>query len=268
MKSHTKFAGVLIIVLTVFVFACTSNEKLNPKNAKISLEDSLKKQISLYPDSLIAKENLLQFYRDSGFYDIAIKTNLDFISNDSFNARLHHIHGMLLLENEDTLNALTYFSKAYNLFNNPFDLAYAGAIYARKGNKNALICADTLLNMYRQKSAKEAWLIRGIYYAANNLSEKALPCFDSAIQIRFSFIEAYLEKAQTFKKLNRFREAVETLEQAITINNNLPEAYYIIGECFEKLHQNDSAIEAYEKTLMYDRNNEVAKEALKRMNPH
>jgi tetratricopeptide (TPR) repeat protein len=256
--------ATISILLTMFL-SCTGNKINNEKEKTISIEDSLKKQITIFPDSLLAKENLLQYYRDSGLYKLAINTNLEFLKKDSFNPRLHHILALLYLESEDSTNALTYFSKAYNLYNNPFDLAYAGAIYARRGNDKALICSDTLLAKFKEKSAKEAWLIRGVYYSTINHDSKALPCFDSAIQTRYSFIEAYIEKAQTLIKINHLKEAISTVNKAVTITNNLPEAYYMIGDCEEKLHETDLAIQAYEQTLMYEPDHDKANAALKRL---
>jgi tetratricopeptide (TPR) repeat protein len=101
-----------------------------------------------------------------------------------------------------------------------------------------------------------------VYYASIHQESKALSCFDSAIYVRFSYIEAYIEKAKTLQKTNRFREAISTLEKAATINNNLPEAYILMGECYEKLHESDLAIQAYEQALMYDPENEIAIEKM------
>jgi tetratricopeptide (TPR) repeat protein len=257
--------GIIGCILFIVFTSCSENNIDNNKEHAVSIEDSLKKQISVYPDSLIAKENLLQYYRDSGMYEIAIRTNLEFLKKDSFNPRLHHILALLYLENEDSIHALDYFSKAYNLYNNPFDLTYAGALYARWGNEKSLICADTILTKFKEKSAKEAWLIKGVYYSTTNQNSKALTCFDSAIQFRFSFIEAYIEKAQTLIKINHLKEAISTLNKAVTITNNLPEAYYMIGDCEEKLHETDLAIEAYEKALMYDPDHDKANAALQRL---
>jgi len=255
--------------LILLLLACHVDEKNQyPQSKKLATtEDSLLSLIQTHPDSLLPKENLLQFYRDSGRYDKAIQTNLNFLKKDSMNPRLHHTLGLLYLENDDTLNALASFSQAYNIYNNASDLIYAGAIYANKKDVKALIISDTLLKNFYEKSAKEAWLIKGIYFSGISQTQKAIACFDSAIQIRFSFTEAYLEKAKTLKNIHHYKEAIQTLEKAVTINNNCPDAFIIMGECYERLNETNNAQNAYEQALMYEAENQDAKAALKRLRP-
>jgi len=230
-------------------------------------EDSLKKIIERYPDSLLAKENLLELYKQKGKINLAMKTVQAYLHQDSLNPRLHHISGIMNLEIGDSSQALSSFLTAYHINRDPSDLILIGTIFAGKNDAKSLTCADTLLKNFRMKFGKEAFLIKGIYYGGINNQIQALSCLDSALAINYAFSEASIEKGYLLKKMGRYQEAIETLQKATTLNNNLPEAYFAQAQCYEALQKKEDALEYYTKTLLYDPEDVDAQNALKRLKP-
>jgi len=111
---------ILIWGFTVFVVSC-NNKKQNdiPGRTVTTQEEKLKAEIIKYPDSLILMENLVQYYREGGNYDEAVKTINQALQKDSSIARLWDIKAILSYENGDTATAIQAFEKAISIFPEP-----------------------------------------------------------------------------------------------------------------------------------------------------
>lgn len=184
------------IAVTVCCLACNnSDNSAGETSSAIPTEKKLRDAIRQYPDSLVLKENLIQFFRDSSNYKQAIEETEQIIQQDSLNARLWDIKGQLQFENADTAGAITDFEKAFSLDAQPKYIISLGALYAQTKNPLALTMADGLLQNKAANADQQALFIKGLYYSYAAEYKKAIPFFDTCISISYTFADAYKEKA-------------------------------------------------------------------------
>ena len=253
-------------MLLLSLIAC-NNEKAedNTTADTLSLEKQLTNEIAKYPDSLLLKENLINYYTDSGDYKNALKIVDGAIYTDSMNPRLWNIKANLHFRDEDTTNAIRSLETAVKIFPVHQYMISLGRLYAQTGNSLALTIADTLSLMDKEKAGKEINYIKGLYYSFNNDKVTAISYFDKCLAANFTFMEAYVEKSIALYDLGKYTEALEVLDKALTLQNNFDEGYYYSGKCLEKLNRIPEAIQSYQNALQIDPDYVEAKEALERL---
>ncbi len=264
MRTQLKLIHFVISSFFLILFSCHSEKKENNSSLiQQSIEQSLLTTIAKYPDSLLAKENLIQYYRDNNYSNKALSTIEEFLSRDSNNYKLNHMKAVVLLELGDTIKALSAFQNAINIEPKPTDLIFLGHIYALQKNPTAMIIADSLAN--KAPYQKEALYIKGVYFASKKEFQKSILCFNQCISIDYTFMEAYREKAKSLFQLKEYQEAINVLSKATTIQNSFAEGYYLMGQCYENIHNKNKAIEAYQKCLLFDPDYTDANNALSRL---
>ena len=254
-----------IYFIFLIFFACNNNpeeKQVNQPSKKPNEEKSLRDAIQQYPDSFLLKEKLIQYFRDSGNYHIALKEVNHILEKDSLNARLWEIKATLYFENADTVNAIRSFEKAIGIFPDMQTIISLGTLYAQTGNPLAIDMADALLNGYKSTSDKDAYFIKGLYFSYKNEKIKAIVFFDKCLSLNFTFMDAYREKALALYDQGKFTEALAVLDKAITLQNSFDEGYYYSGKCLEKLGRIPEAIQSYKNALLIDPDYIEAKEAL------
>ncbi len=254
-----------VFFLIVSIFACNQASDKNINTIEANEEAHLLNAITSYPDSLLLKENLIQYYRDKGEYLKAIDKTTNALTTDSNNARLWDIHATLCFESDDTVSAIHSFEKAIAIFPNPSYLMSLGTIYAYSKNKKALDMADMLIENKNTNTQKEGLFIKGVYFTTINEKIKAINYFDQCLSIDYTFMFAYREKAIALYDQGKFNDALKVLDKAITLQNIFDEGYYWRGRCFEKLNKPTEAKEEYKTALLYSPDFIEAKEALIRL---
>lgn len=250
--------------LVIFA-SCENGKKEDSIKILPVKETEMRSLVNRYPDSLILRENLIQFYRDNGNYERALTETATAIKNDNTNARLYNIQAILHYENGDTLNAITSFEKVISIYPFPEYFISLATLYAQTRNPKALALADALMKQDKTKNGKEAFFIKGLYYTYINKKENAISFFDKALLLNYTFMDAYREKAIALYDLGKYNEALAVLDKAVTLQNNFDEGYYYRGKTLEKLKRPDEAIESYQRALMYDPEYAEAKDALSRL---
>jgi tetratricopeptide (TPR) repeat protein len=252
------------LFLLAGLFSCSSKKNEAPARyiPATSVETQLKNDIARFPDSLLLKESLIQLYRDSGKYELALEAVNSEIAKDSSNPKLWDMKAVLHFEEGDTTGSILAFEKALGIASNPADIVSLGILYAQTKNPKALQLADQLLTRYLSFGEKQAFFIKGLYHSFTGEKVKSIDFFDRCISIDFTYMDAYREKAIALYDLAKYNEAVEVLKKATTLQNSFDEGYYYLGKCFEKLNNKQEAIDAYRKALMYSPDYTEAKEAL------
>lgn len=258
---------LFFLLFLISVMSCNNSEqKVTDAAAPVSKEKELQDAISKFPDSILLREQLVQYYRDSGSYENALAATDEAIKKDSLNARLWDMKATLYFENEDTLNAIGAFEKAVRILPAPEYLMSLGTLYAQTKNARALAVSDLLAKVENGKTVKESIFIRGLYFSYAGEKAKAISFFDQCLATDYSFMPGYLEKAIALYDLGKYEESVKVLDKAVTLQNNFDEGYYWRGRCLEKLNKPAEAIEEYRTALMYSPDYSEAKEALARLN--
>lgn len=253
----------IIFSLLLFFVSCKDEKKQGgvpmapPENIQ-----SLKTKIQQYPDSLIFVQELIEAYRNEGDYESAIFTAENQVLKDTNDAYFWNILANLHFENGDTLKAIYSLKQAINIFPMPEYLVGLGTLFAEMKNPEAINIAEELLSGTNMKLRRDAFFIKGLFYNFNNEPQKAIAPLDSCLNMDYTYMFAYREKAIALYSLNRFKESITVLQKAVTLRNNFDEAYYWLGKNFEKLGDSTNAIQNYETALLYDKDYTEAKKAL------
>ena len=264
-----KLIGTCLLFL-ITIISCNNEDHAKQNNEPVSETPSereliLKDSILKFPELLLLKEELIQFYRDSAEYDKAIAATNNALQKDSFNARLWDIKATLHFENEDTLNAITSFETALKLNPSPRYLILLGSLYAQTKNTKALMIADALIKTKQPETEKEALFIKGLYYNYTGDKKNAIGFFDKCLNLDNRHMFAYREKGIALYDMGKYEDAITVLDKAVTLQNNFDEGYYWLGRCLEKLNKPNDAIEEYKTALLYTPDYVEAKEALDRL---
>ncbi len=257
---------LILTSLVIFFSACKTQDKKPEEKSYLAPKEELKREIELYPDSLMLVQSLIELYRHEGAYDSAIALTNVQIAKDSGNAYLWNMKATLNFENEDTANAIKSLEFAVDLYPLPEYLAALGTVYAEVKDPKALIIADDLLKTNRMKYGKDAFFIKGLFFNFSGNRLKAISFFDSTLRMDFTYMFAYREKAIALYELGKYEAALITLKRAVTIQNSFDEGYYWMGKCYEKMNMKDEAIQSYQNALLYDKDFEEARDALEKLN--
>lgn len=256
------FSCICIISLTVI--SC-NNDKVK-KDAQVpEQEKQLRELISKYPDSVLLKENLVQYFRDNGKYNLAIRETENALKKDSLNDRLLDMNATLHFENGDTLTAIKTFEKAISIKPLPQYILSLGSLYAATKNPLAFEMADALLQTRNADAQKQSLFIKGLYLSNIGEKVKAISFFNACLKIDYRYLLAYREKAICLYDLGKYATALDELKKAVAVQNTFDEGYFWMGRCYEKLGKKQEAIDSYQLALQIDPDYVEAKEALKKI---
>ena len=259
MQQLTRFVFIIFVLA-----ACnnTANEQPVTKQEIPEKEKEMKDAITKYPDSVLLRENLIQYYQDNGTIDLALAEINKAIGKDTSDSKLWDKKAELYILQSDTLNAIKAYEKAIDIFPDPQYIMSLGWLYAKTKNANALVMANALLMAQKANAAKEALLIKGLYFSSTGDNKKALAFFDNCLALDYTFMFAYREKAIVLYDIGKYDDAITVLNKAVTLQNNFDEGYYWLGKCYEKLKKTNEAIESYKTALMYNPDYVEASDAL------
>ena len=264
-----KPAALSLLCLALLAYSCQpESEKVNePSDPLKPTEIEITQNIAQHPDSFLLKESLIQFYRENNNYTKAIASINAIIGQDDKNARCWHIKGVLHFENNDTLQAINAFERELSLIPNPAAMVSLGTLYAETKNEKCIALANLLRQYDGNKFAKEAAYIQGTYYSSMKNYPIAILHFDSCINLDFTFMEAYREKAIALNHLKQFKAAIGVLKKAVTLQNNYAEGYYYMGLNYEETKDTSAAMDCFQKAVLYDPSDEASVLELKKLQP-
>ncbi len=228
-------------------------------------EKQLREQISQYPDSLVLKENLVQYFRDNGNYSQAIAETDKALVKDSASERLLYMKATLYSENDDTLNAIKAWERLIKVRPDPEYLMSLGTLYAFSKDPLALAMGDLLMSPAGGNAQYQGLFIKGLYCNSIGDKKNAVVFFDNCISIDYTNVMAYREKAIAEYDLGQYVDALKTLELALALKKDYDEAYYWAGRCYEKLGKKEEAVENYKMALQLSPDYVEAKDALGKM---
>lgn len=265
MKRIVFQLSVLLAVISLSF--CSQADKKNPLNdpAIPPAEKKLRQDIADHPDSLLLKENLIQYFCDNNNYGMAVTETDRAIARDSNNGRLWYIKATLLSQMGDTSKAITAWEQVIKYDPSPANLIALATLYAFTKNSMAMALGDILFTDPRANARSQALFIKGLYLNNTGQYEVAIQFFDQCIQLDYTNQFAYREKAICLYELGQYEASLKVLELALTINKNNEEAYYWVGRSMEKLGHKDEAIAAYQAALELAPDFVEAKDALAKL---
>lgn len=251
--------------LFILLISCNNNHTAKNEPVIPAEEKNLRDLIAQYPDSILLKENLIEYFHASDNYDQAISETQKLIASDSTSARLWDIAGRLYAENQDTIKAIKAFEKALDINADPQYIISLGVLYAQTKDSLALAMADGLLMAPKANAAPQATFIKGLYYSSIGDKKTAITYFNDCISLNYTFMDAYREQANCFYDMGKYNEAIIVLKKAISIQSKFDEAYYWLGKCYEKTGNRQEAIDNYQTALAISPDYIEAKDALAKM---
>lgn len=264
-------APLLLLMLLVSCNQKTAEPTAPPADtiSKANPIQQMNEAITRFPDSLLLRENLIQYYREQGNYEQAIASTHSALNKDSANARLWNILGTLLFENEDSTGSINAFESSVRIAPDPRNLIPLGELYAETKNPKAIEVANGLAILKKSPTDKDALFIKGLYYNYTEAYSKAIPFFDQCLAIDYSYMDAYREKGIALYNLGKYKDALLVLDKGTTLQNGFDEGFYWMGRCYEKLNNSENAIQQYELAIAAaQRNNDDnqdARDALQRL---
>jgi tetratricopeptide (TPR) repeat protein len=256
----------LILLFFAVAIAACNNSTSNSNADMPEQEKKLRAQIAKHPDSLVLKENLVQYFVNNGNYNQAIAETEHALQKDSSNEKLLYMRAVLFFDNEDTTNAIHAWEKLIRVNANPEYIKTLGFLYAITKDPMALGMSN-LLMAGAGHTRNEGLFIQGLYYSKLGQKENAITLFNQCLALDYKNLMAYREKAIAEYDLGKYLEALKTLELALAVQQTYDEAYYWMGRCFEKLGNKEEAVKNYQMAIQFeqDHNYPEAKDALGRM---
>jgi len=267
-----KIHFLVLMVWTGVMVAC--NNPVNPKSTvKDTVAESpaivaLKSEIALAPDSARLYDKIIDQYLSERNYLGAVAWCDSILArNDDRNFSYLFVKGDLQRQAQQYDSAINSYKLYLQRF--PDDegiLLNLANTYAEAGRPESLTMSDDLLKRSNTRDTQaDVFLIRGVYYSRNKNYSQAVENFDQAIVKRYSFWEAYLEKAIALYDAQQFDKSRETLNLLLQVNPSYPDAFYWIGKLDEAGNKKADAIKNYEAAYSLDKTFTDAKEALDRL---
>jgi tetratricopeptide (TPR) repeat protein len=94
-----------------------------------------------------------------------------------------------------------------------------------------------------------AILAKGQAFLDANEPERALACFDQALELVPNDAESLVKKGSALEQLKRLEEAIEYYDKAIAADEGMTVAYLHKGAVFNQLERFNEALECYEQAL-------------------
>lgn len=224
---------------------------------------SLKEQIRQHPDSIRLYDKLIDQYTADKNYNAAMAWCDSLLKqNPDLNFSYWLVKGKLQRQALLFDSAISSY-KAY-LQRFPDDeealLNMANAA-AEGGKKESLGMSDAMIQRSGTKEVRaDGYFIKGVYFSRIKEFDKAIENFNQSIVNRYSFWEAYLEKAIAQYDQQEFEKSLATLHELLQVDPSYADAYYWQGKCYEALHQKSEALKNYDAAYGLDKTYIDAKE--------
>jgi tetratricopeptide (TPR) repeat protein len=138
--------------------------------------------------------------------------------------------------------------------------------YAEKGDSTCLELCNRIAAMYPSPETKAGTaFIAGLYHNVGGRFPEARRWFDSAITLRYTFTEAWMERGYSYYDEKKFTEAEKNFSQLTTINRGNAEAWYWLGKSAEAAGKTQEAYDFYLRAYSLDRNLSDAGKAIERL---
>ena len=96
----------------------------------------------------------------------------------------------------------------------------------------------------------ELFTERGLIHVSSNKYEDALDDFTKALELRPEVVDAYLYRAETFRKLSNHQKARMDLDAALILDPNQPDILFESGINYRMLKNDEQALKEWEKLII------------------
>jgi tetratricopeptide (TPR) repeat protein len=172
----------------------------------------------------------------------------------------------ILKEQHKYAEQLAVLEKAYSYAPGDVELVYALAFaYAEAKNPKVMALSDSLIKVDIEKRHAEPYYFKGLYYENTGRPSEAIKYFDEAIGHDFNFLDAYMDKGQTWYDQKNYKEALASFQLAVRVFPVEAEPYFWLGRTQEAMGDKKEAILNYQRAYGLDKTFTEAKEAADRL---
>lgn len=234
----------------------------NSDTAITFLEQALKKN----PGSIGLHITLAKGYESKSQFDKALAIADDIIKQYPGELDALMLKSEILGKQSKNGEALSILEQAYKYAPGDVDLVHQLAFeYADSKNPKVLSLADSLIKVDNEKRHAEPYYFKGLYYENTGNWKEAVKYFDEAIQHDFNFMDAYLDKGQTYYDQKKYAEALKTFQLTTTVfpSESLP--YFWLGKTQQATGNKNEARLNYQRSYGLDKTFTEAKDSADRL---
>lgn len=229
-----------------------------PDSAILFLQEALK----TIPSSIPLHINLIQAYADLHKTDEALAICNLVLGKHPDQVGILMMKSDLQDQKNDSSGALVSLEQAYLLAPANEDLCYSLAFkYAQDKNSRALFICDSLIRNDTISKSAEPFYFKGVYYSNINDKPKALDQFNKAIEIDYTFLDAYMDKGRIQFEQKKYNDAASVFQLALKVSAGYADAYFWLGKCQEALGQKEEAKLNYQRAYGLDKSLTEARDA-------
>ena len=222
------------------------------------LQDAVKR----LPESISLKILLAKGYESKKEIGKALAVCEDIISNYPSQLDALILKSELLKKQNKNGEALTVLETAYSFAPGDVDLVHSLAFeYAEAKNPKALRLSDSLIKADVEQKHAEPYYFKGLYYENTGKYSDAIKFFDDAIRHNYNFMDAHMDKGQTYFLQKKYEDALKTFQLATTVFRTEALPYYWLAKTQEAMGNTAEAKLNYLRAFGLDNTLTEAKEA-------
>jgi tetratricopeptide (TPR) repeat protein len=237
-------------------------KQVNTDKAVSFLQEALK----TYPTSLPLNILLARGYQNKNELDKALAICNEITKQYPGQLDALTLKAEILKQQNKAEESLAVLEQAYLYAPQDVDLVHQLAFeYAEAKNPKVLSLSDSLIKVDLEKRHAEPYYFKGLYYENKGEYQKAIQYFDEAIQHDFKFLDAYLDKGQTYYEQKKYAEALKVFQLTNTVFPSEALPYYWVGKTQQALGKNNEAKANYQRAYGLDKTITEAKDSADRL---
>jgi tetratricopeptide (TPR) repeat protein len=266
--STTLFWGVSLLL----ILSCTSKNRHNGSTGQLKVPDpyihSLAEKIKKFPDSSALYQSIVDTLANQGLFAEAAAWCNSAMYADSINALNWLLARGDLLRMGKMYDSAIAVYRQY-LFFRPEDgetRMNLATTLAENGDSTCLSQCRFIAagNSSSETKANTAY-IAGLYFSVKKQFPEARKWYDSAINLRYTFSEAWMERGYSFYDEGKYPDAEKNFRQLINISAGNADAWYWLGKSAEASGKKEEAINSYLRAFSIDPSLSEAQKAVERL---
>lgn len=238
---------------------------LKQKNADSAIS-FLQGALQQLPNSISLKIMLAKGYESKNQLDKTLAICDEILSRYPGEIDALLLKSEILKQQNKDADALSILEKAYSIAPGDVDLVHQLAFgYAEAKNPKVLPLCDSLIRADVEHRHAEPYYFKGLYFENMGNYSKAIGLFDEAIRHDFNFLDAYMDKGQSFYEQKKYSEAAKTFQLATTVFTTEALPYYWLGKSQEAMGMKNEARLNYQRAYGFDKTLTDAKDAADRL---
>ena len=234
----------------------------NSDTAISFLQDALKK----IPNSIVLHILLAKGYQSENELEKSLSICNDLIKKYPGQLDALTLKSEILKQQNKNEEALSILEQAYAYAPADVDLVHQLAFeYAEAKNPKVLSLADSLIKVDAEKRHAEPYYFKGLYHENKGNYKEAIQFFDAAIQHDYNFLDAYLDKGQTYYDQKKYSDALKTFQLTTKVFPSEALPYYWMGKSQQALGKNEEARLNYQRAYGLDKTLTEAKDSSDRL---